>query len=70
MLTYYSYQNLRSNSPDLAALEIAPKKPEELSLYETLMSMNMPFQEGGYIDQPWIIMQAIKTAAGARAQFS
>ncbi len=68
-MAYYAHQGLANTSPDLAALEIPPDKPEELVLFETLVALNIPFQSGGYIDQPWIIMQAIETAGGSKAQY-
>jgi hypothetical protein len=66
VLAFYSYQNFKQASPQMAALQEAPSKPGELILLDDLSGLRMPFVGGGYVDQPWLLIQLMAAAAQAR----
>jgi hypothetical protein len=67
VLVYYSNLNWAQASPQIAATQENPSKPEELILLDDLGALGLPFKDGGYIDQPWLLMQMLTVAAQARS---
>ncbi len=65
-MVYYSAQNFAQASPQMAATLENPSKPEELILLDDLNGLRMSFLDGGYVDQPWLLMQLLMAAAQAR----
>jgi len=47
-----------------------PNKPEELTLLDDLLGLGIPFVDGGYVNQPWILIQQLAVAAQARETVS
>jgi hypothetical protein len=66
VLIYYSNLNWAQASPQIAATQENPSKPEELILLDDLGALKLPFVGGGYVDQPWLLMQMLTVAAQAR----
>ena len=65
-MVYYSSISFAQASPQMAATQESPSKPEELILLDDLHGLRMSFLDGGYVDQPWLVMQLLMTAAQAR----
>lgn len=66
VMVYYSAQNFAQASPQMAATLENPNKPEELILLDDLNGLRMSFLDGGYVDQPWLLMQLLMAASQAR----
>ncbi len=58
-----------ATSPELAATEPEAPKPPELSLLDELTAMGMKFADGGYINQPWLLMKSLEAAAAGKGLF-
>ena len=65
-MVYYSGLNFAQASPQMAATQENPIKPEELILLDDLNGLKMSFLGGGYVDQPWLLMQLLIAAIQAR----
>ncbi len=66
---YYSHESYKIQSPTMAALEPEVERPEELDLLESLHQLGMKFTDGGYIQQPWLLMKTLEAAASAKNLF-
>ena len=69
MFAYYSHQAFKATSPQLAATEPDVPRPPELGLLEELTVLGMKFAGGGYINQPWLLMQTLGAAAAGKGLF-
>ena len=67
---YYGQQALASASPDLAALDPVVSVPEELVLADTLFALHTTLVDGGYLQQPWLLMQMLEAAVTARSLYT
>jgi hypothetical protein len=67
---YYGYVSLVASSPDLARLETPVPEPEELILADTLFALHTTVVDGGYLHQPWLLMQMLEAAVTARSLYT
>lgn len=65
-MVYYSGLSYAQASPQMAQTQERPIKPEELVLLDDLTGLRMSFLDGGYIDQPWLLVNILAAAAQAR----
>jgi hypothetical protein len=64
---FYGNMAMRAADPEAAAMLQAEPKPEALTLLETLLVSHAQPKAGGYLDQPWLLMQFIEVAGTAKA---
>ena len=69
VMGYYSHESFKLQSPALAATEQDVERPEELDLLESLHQLGMKFTDGGYIQQPWLLMKTLEAAASGKNMF-
>lgn len=66
VFAYYGHLSLKKTSPALAATEPEVPFPEELALADTLFALHAMPVSGGYLNQPWLLMQILEAAVTAR----
>jgi hypothetical protein len=69
VMGYYSHESYKLQSPEMAALEPEVERPEELNLLESLRQLGMRFTEGGYVQQPWLLMKTLEAAENGKSLF-
>lgn len=67
VFAYLAHLSYKQESPMMAQLDEAPDRPEELDLLTTLDTLGTRFAPGGYINQPWILVQHLEAAMAGRA---
>lgn len=68
-MAYLSDRAYKATNPQLAAIEPDVPKPEELSLLDSLMALGVMPKEGGYFDQPWLLIKSLEAAASAKNMY-
>jgi len=66
---YYAHESFKATSPEMAKLEPSVPKPSELSLLESLTNLGMKFTDGGYVQQPWLLLKSLEAAAAGKGMF-
>jgi hypothetical protein len=69
VMGYYGHESYKIQSPEMAALEKEVERPEELDLLESLRQLGMRFTEGGYVQQPWLLMKTLEAAEDGKSLF-
>ncbi len=68
-MAYLGDRSYKAQYPDMATIDPDVPKPEELSLLDSLMALGVMPKEGGYFDQPWLLIKSLEAAASAKNMF-